>query len=184
MLLKAGARILALNGAPFRRNGRRELIIGLVARMGQIEGALSFEVSIDGDDATENLIRSLGRSKFADQVKVIATNGIALGGLNIMDFEKIAVELGVAVVSVTRKRPRRSLLRKALSGNPQAKAKNAMIERNYKKIKIIRKNGFYVQLLGIDEKSATGRMEEIISLLRTTHMIASGIGNGESRGRA
>jgi len=183
MLLKGGTRILALTGAPFDRRDDGELIIGLIERMGNIEGSISFRIKVDGSDATSQLVTAIKHSKFSDQIRIIATNGVALGGLNIMDFERISKDLGVGLVSVTRKRPRKSLLKKALSKDSNRIEKTEILDRIYSRIEIVRMEGFYVQLMNVDEKSVRKRFDEIFSLLRTAHIIASGIGHGESRGR-
>lgn len=183
MQFKSGTRILALNGAPFEKNEGKELVIGLIGRMGSIEGSVSFNINIDGSDATLRLMNALGRSKFKGQVRIIATSGVTLGGLNIMDFERISKLLGVGIVAITRKRPRKSLLKKALSGDPERARKAALLDSMYSKIEIVRVKGFYVQLMNIDGESVRKRFDEIFSLLRTAHLVASGIGHGESRGR-
>lgn len=183
MRIKSGSRVLALNGAPFRRDEGRELVIGLIGRTGIIEGSLSFFVEVDGSDSTERIIEAVKRSRFSDQIRTIAMNGVALGGLNVVDLEVLSKRLGVGVIVVTRKRPRRSLLKKALSKGPESKRKSETIDRIYKKVSLARIDGFYVQSLGLEQKTVGKMLEEVLSLLRLAHIVASGIGHGESRGR-
>lgn len=182
-MLKKGIRILALNGAPFRRGEERELVIGIVGRGSLIEGSISFNVDIDGTDSTEMLIKSFKASKFRDQIKIIAINGITLGGLNILDFEKISNELGVGVIGITRNKPRRSLLKKSLVRDPKRKLKAEMIDRLYKKIAVVRRKGFYIQFFHIEDEDLMQISDEAFQLLRVAHLLASGIKQGESRGR-
>jgi endonuclease V-like protein UPF0215 family len=183
MRFKSGVRILALNGAPFDREMGSELVVGMIGRHGIIEGALSFRVGIDGNDATECILEAVRDSKFNGQIRIIATNGVALGGLNLMDFEEISESLSVGLVSITRKRPRKSLLKKALSLDPGRMRKRKLLDRLYKKIQIVRMRGLYVQFINIDRESLEMRIDEALSLLRIAHIVASGVGSGESRGR-
>ena len=183
MQLKGGIRILALNGAPFDRKRESELVIGVIGRQGGIEGALSFDVKIDGNDATANILRAVRNSKFNGQIRLVATNGVALGGLNIMDFGKISRSLGVGLVSVTRKRPRKNLLKEALSSDSERERKRELLDRTYEKVEIVRMRGFYVQYINIEKKDLEKKIDEVLSLLRIAHILASGVGHGESRGR-
>lgn len=183
MQTKRGVRILAINGSKFERRGGKELVIGIIGRNGLIEGSLSFYARADGDDSTENLLNALKRSKFGEQVKIVVTNGITLAGLNIMDLEEVSKKANVGVAAVTRKKPRRSLLIASLHGDPEKKSKEEIIRRTYRKVKIARLNGFYFQLLGVDEVYAGAMAGEMLSLLRVAHIISSGIALGESRGR-
>ncbi len=183
MQLKRGVRILALNGSRFDKKGGKELVIGIVGRNGLIEGSLSFYVSVDGNDSTENLIRALEESKFGEQVRVIVINGITLAGLNILDFEEVSKRAKAGMIAITRKKPRKSLLIASLHKDGERKFKEAVIRNTYKKVKISRIDGFYFQLLGIDENYARSKAKELLSLLRIAHIISSGIALGESRGR-
>lgn len=184
MQLKRGVRILALNGAPFRKGAEgSERVIGIIGRQGSIEGALSFKVEIDGTDSTEQLIKSVKKSRFSEQIKLIAVNGITVGGLNILDFERIAKELDVGIVGITRRKPRSSLLKKALTLDPKRRQKLEIIERTYKKVEMERMNSLYAQCLNVETVDVKKMIDEIFSLLRTAHIISSGIELGESRGR-
>lgn len=80
--MKAGSRILALDDSSFGKTGK-SLVIGVVGRKGVIEGILSFSVSVDGSDATKILIARVKRSRFFQQIRLIATNGITFAGLNL-----------------------------------------------------------------------------------------------------
>lgn len=183
MPLKKGIRILALNGAPFSEDEKKELVIGIIGRNGIVEGSISFYVDVDGTDSTDRIIGRLKSSKFMDQVRVVAMNGITLAGLNIIDSARVAEELGAGIVAVTRKRPRRSLLKIALRGDPYRKEKVEVIERTYKRMEIRRINGFYVQSLNLGGKELEKVFVDAASFLRIAHIISSGIAAGESRGR-
>ena len=183
MQLKEGVRILALNGAPIDRKSGSELVVGIVGRKDRIEGSISFTVDVDGNNATDALLKAVKASRFSGQIRIVALNGVVLGGLNILDLRKISSSLGVGAVAITRKRPRISLLRKALSKDPERTRKTAVLEGMHKEIRIWRMTGLYVQSLGVEKAYLERRIGEIAGLVRIAHLIASGIGHGESRGR-
>lgn len=185
LMLKSGIRILALEDAPFTRKDKKALVVGVVGRKGVVEGVLSFSVDVDGNDATERLITRVKTSRFLGQIRLIAVNGISFAGLNIIDIVRTRKELGVPVMAVTRKRPRRSLLKGALrkGHNQGTAAKIKTIDAITKAAVLNRVGGFYVQSIGLDGDDVASVMDDVAGHLRLAHIICSGIVSGESRGR-
>ena len=185
--MKEGVRILAVASGPiYERKKRTTLLVGIIGRMGTIEGVLSDRIIVDGNDASSKIIKMARKSRFGDQIKLIAINGIALAGLNVVDVKNVERRTGIPVIVLTRKKPDFKALEKALknSGNDDrdsVKGKIAMVkalnsERPFEKAGV-----FYVQAdkkIGYDAKTATA-----FELLRLAHMVANGVSTGISKGR-
>ncbi|MCL4389195.1 DUF99 family protein [Candidatus Marsarchaeota archaeon] len=184
--MKSGIRIAAITSGPIsKKNEKREgvaLAVAVIGSANGIEGVLSSRVAVDGFDSTGKIIRMIKRSRFREQVKAVALNGIAIAGLNIVDVEELYKKLRCPVIIVTRKRPRRSLLARSVrlvgKSGSEKKMKIALLKNQNAARKM---EGFYVQAhpdIDIGAIVATSA-----HLLRLSHMISSGIARGESKGR-
>ena len=182
MMMKQGIRILALNDSPFAFSDRKSRMIGIVGRRGIVEGVLSFSVSVDGDDSTMGIIRAVKRSRFADQIRVIALNGTVTAGLNAVDMAKVHKALGVQPLAITRKRPRHTLL-ESVARKRLGSEKSKTIRKLNDSLETYRARGYYVQRLRMSEKPSPELVELCVSLLRLAHLVASGVARGESSGR-
>ncbi len=151
-----------------------------------LDGLVSCSVEVDGSDSTEKLIRLITKTKHRPQLQYIILDGIAFGGFNVIDISLLHKKTKLPVIVVIRK-------------NPDIKRIFSILKKikQEKKIKIIKKAGaihkigkIYVQLAGICVQEA----KEVLSIscshsllpepIRLSHLIASGIVDGESRGRA
>jgi len=184
--IKSGARILALDDSPFSKTSKRALILGALGRMGVVEGALAFYVTIDGSDATDNTINAVKRSRFYNEIRLIATQSILFAGLNIVNIVRIEKETHIPVVALTRKKPHISALVKAMSA-----AKVGDIEKRLEELRQIENEtsmahveDFYVHYTrNVEKEYITKHIDEIASLIRLAHIFAGAIVKGESRGR-
>ena len=166
--------------APFKKNGTEALIIGIIGRDYNVEGIISFRVKVDGDDATKALIKAVRSTRFLDQIKLIALNGITVGGLNVIDINDVSKELGIPIIGITRKRPRIKLL---MAASRDSKKKVKILEKTAKNIRVERMRGYYIQHMMKDSKGMEKRLHEALHFIRLAHLIASGIVHGESHGR-
>ncbi|MGA3021035.1 MAG: DUF99 family protein [Candidatus Micrarchaeales archaeon] len=185
MVLKEGARILAIDDSSFSKEDKQALIVGVIGRNDEIEGVLSFKIDIDGRDATEKIIRKVDASRFSDQIKLIVIHGIMLAGLNIVDIIKVHDTLGIPVLALVRKKPHSSELEKAIKAARATDMKDriSLLRKINSTIKMSRIGGFYAQYVGI-ENEETSKLQEIsVKYLRLAHIIANGIVRGESKGR-
>ncbi|MCL5419889.1 MAG: DUF99 family protein [Candidatus Marsarchaeota archaeon] len=182
-MIKEGVRILALEGAPFRKGDEEALVIGTIGRRGAVEGILSFMVRVDGEDSTAKIIRAVARSRFADQIRLVALNGITLAGLNLVDVKRVERELRVKVIAITRKKPHLNLLINVVNKWARSRNKSRIMKYLEKDAKISRTRGYYVQYLNTAEGLREGVILRCADLLRLSHIIASGLARGESRGR-
>ena len=179
--MKSGSRILAFDDSSFK-NGK-SFVVGVVGRSRVIEGILSFYVDVDGSDATARLLKSISASRFLQQIRLVATNGITFAGLNLVDIGMAEKALGVPFIALTRKRPRKGLLRKAILNRPMHSSRLRLFDRLSKEIRVHKNGPYYVQHIGADMDDVRPMLDTAESLLRLAHIIASGVARGESRGR-
>ena len=184
--MKEGVRILAVASGPiYERKKRTTLLVGIIGRIGTIEGVLSDRIIVDGNDASSKIIKMARKSRFGDQIKLIAINGIALAGLNVVDVKNVEHRTGIPVVVLTRKKPDFKALEKALMNSREGRdlinSKIAVVKALNSERPFKRAHSFYIQS---DEKIDHGKVvETAFELLRLAHMIANGVSTGISKGR-
>ena len=191
-MVKKEIRILGIDDAPFDRDHDECLIVATVFRGGNfLDGLLSCKVKVDGSDSTSKLIKLINKTKHKDQLKVIMTDGIAVGGFNIIDIQSLWKKTKLPVIVIMRYFPNLVDIEKALKRFDDFEARWNLIKKAGKihevKIKGVE---IYFQVAGISPEEA----KKVIMLsstrslqpepLRVAHLIASGIIKGESRGRA
>ena len=187
-MIKPEARILGIDDSPFDKfRDKKTLIIGTFFRGGSsLDGVMTTTAAVDGSDATARIIRMVRKSKFYTQLQAIMLNGIAVGGFNVIDIQRLAAATKIPVIVVMRDFPEVGRMKSAL-------LKLGM--RN--KVKLIEKAGtihkagkVYIQLSGCSLESARELLKisctrsHIPEPIRVAHLIAAGIKLGESKGKA
>ncbi|MBD3263186.1 DUF99 family protein [Candidatus Woesearchaeota archaeon] len=198
MKIKKQTRILGIDDCPFKRKNKYTQIIGTVFRAGEyVDGLLSSKISVDGFNATDKIIQMIKKSRNKGQLRIIMLDGIALGGFNIIDIQKLYKKTKLPVIVVIRRRPNFKKIKLALNHLSKPE-KRLQLMKNAGKIyefpvkhKGLRKKGkIYFQYIGITEKQARQVLKLTITHglipepIRVAHLIATGIKLGESRGRA
>ena len=92
-------------------------------------------------------------------------------------------ELRVKVIAITRKKPHLNLLINVVNKWARSRNKSRIMKYLEKDAKISRTRGYYVQYLNTAEGLREGVILRCADLLRLSHIIASGLARGESRGR-
>ncbi|MBU0615733.1 MAG: DUF99 family protein [Nanoarchaeota archaeon] len=184
--MKREIRVLGVDDSPFSKSDKESLVIGTVLRgSGLVEGILSTKVHVDGSDSTDKLVSMVNSSKFKKQLRCIMLDGIALAGFNVIDINKLNRKTDIPVIVVIRKMPDIKKIKKTL-------AKLGM-EQKIKLIDaagdVVKKGNIYIQYSGL----ASDKVSEMIEIsryysyipeaIRISHMIASGVHYGESRGK-
>lgn len=193
MNVKKEIRILGIDDAPFTKGESKEvLVIGTIFRGGEsLDGILRTYITCDGNDATDKIVRMINESKHKPQLKVIMTDGIALGGFNILDVQEIFKKTGLPVIVVMRKYPDIEKIKSALMKFEDWEERFLKLRKAGKIHKLeVGTKEIYFQFTGLQKNEA----EKILKLtlkrglvpepLRIAHLIATAIIFGESRGRA
>ena len=181
-------RILGIDDGPFFKFRKGEVIIvGTFYRGGNfLDGLLTTKARVDGKNATKNIIEMVNKSKFRPQLRAILLDGVAVGGFNVIDLERLHKETRIPVIAVIRKKPDVKKIIKTLN-DLGWKSKAKLIE----KLPEPKKAGkVYMQNIGISEADAkeiiklTTTHSELPEPIRVAHIIAGGLVKGESKGRA
>lgn len=187
--MRNGVRVVGVDDGPVpRRLGAAVFVAAPVVRAdGQLDGLLTTQVRRDGWNATERLLRMLSCSRFLPQVHAIMVDGIALGGLNVVDIRRLSDELERPVLTVVRHRPDQERFRKVVQRLPRPARRWELVERAGP---VLEAGPIFFQCAGATPTRARellhattlhGNLPEPI---RLAHLIAGGVVDGESRGRA
>lgn len=207
-MIKKEIRILGIDDAPFNKAQNplwipglqrvtnklvrrfmkgKTLIIGTFFRGGSsLDGVVSTKITIDGDDSTKNIIEMVNSCKFKPQLKVLMLDGIAVGGFNVIDIGELNKKTSLPVIVVIRVKPNFEKIESAL----KKLGKEKKFELIKKAGKVHKVGKIYMQLKGINLEEAKEIIEISTSMsyipepVRVSHLIASGVVDGQSRGRA
>jgi endonuclease V-like protein UPF0215 family len=189
MRYEAISNVIGFDDFPFPRPHRGDVrVVGAVYSGLRLDGVLSARIRRDGANATRVLAELIARSKFAPQLQLVMLQGIAFGGFNVVDINGLHTSLGIPVLVVARRAPRMAAIREALLTRvPGGSRKWALVERAGEMEPV---GGVFVQRAGLSLEAA-GDVIRRLSVhgslpepLRVAHLIAGGVGTGESRGRA
>jgi endonuclease V-like protein UPF0215 family len=193
-MLKSEIRILGFDDGAFTARSKELVpVIGVIFRGGKfLDGALATVVTVDGNDATEKIVKLINTTRHKQQLKVIMFDGITLAGFNVVDVKKLSEQTKLPVIVINRKRPDLKKVKAALKNFEDFEARWQAI-KNAGKIKECYVKEFkkiYYQNVGIDDETT----KEVIKLsctrsfipepLRVAHLIATAVVKGESYGRA
>lgn len=179
--------VIGFDDAPFPRDYQGNVkVVGAVFANLRFDGVIIGEIEKDGSDAAEKLTKLVAESKFAEHTQLIMLQGVTFAGFNVVDIFYVNKRLGLPVMIVSRNLPNMVSIRKALY---------TQILGGKKKWALIEKLGpmepvgkIYIQQVGLTAKQATSVVEHfaihshIPEPLRTAHLIAGAIADGQSRG--
>jgi endonuclease V-like protein UPF0215 family len=205
--------VIGFDDGPFPHHHRGDvLLVGVVCSRTRLDGVVSGKIRRDGSNATTEMIRLVRESPFA-HVRAVLLQGIAVGGFNVVDIERLSRELGVPVLVVMRRAPDLDAVHRALfSDSPTSRPpvrgaarKWRLIEgagpiellgSSHRALKRSRVTGLgdkapklWVQRAGLSLElarevvQATTLHGNVPEPLRLAHLIAGGITTGKSRGR-
>lgn len=185
--MKREVRVLGIDDAPHTREDDQVLLVATLFRGGSfMDGVLSTHITRDGCDASERIIEMVARSKFSTTIRTIFLDGIAVGGLNVIDAHKVNTQLKIPFIIVSRPSPRPGRIVETLRGLGMEE-KIPLIERLDEPRRV---NDICIQPVGISMTEAIKLLticcthSHIPEALRTAHLIAGGVVDGESRGGA
>jgi len=190
--VKHQIRLLGVDDSAFSFIDKYATVIGAVMRGGDyIECVMKRQVSVDGDDADYICIDMIENTRYKKQLKAMLLDGVALGGFNVVDIEKIYSKTGLPVITVTRDRPDFKKIELALKKNFNDWKKRLKIMKKGKLHRVeTSHNPIFVKCAGltIDEAKEIINISTIRGVvpepIRVAHLIASGVVRGESYGKA
>jgi len=181
-------RVLGIDDAPFQREQDEKVnISAILCANTRFEGMLWAQVQQDGLDATDVLINTILKSKFHSQLHLVLIDGLAVAGFNLIDLPRLAKELQLPCVSIMRKLPNMSAIKKALQHLPHYEQRIALIE---KAGEIHTALPFYFQVQGESAEVIAHLLPQLTDqghvpeALRLAHLIGSAVMTGESSRRA
>ncbi|MBW6518886.1 MAG: DUF99 family protein [ANME-2 cluster archaeon] len=192
MHIKPEIRILGIDDSSL--HSEPVMVVGAMFRGGTwLDGVLRTNITKDGMDATEAIIRMVTGSKHFGQVRVLMFDGVTYAGFNVVDIEAVFEETGIGCIVVMRNYPDFKRIRAALEHLPDPDIRWEMIQRAGEIQKVISSEGenpIFIQHCGIDLEEARDIVQlssthgNIPEPLRVAHLIATGIVCGESTGKA
>jgi endonuclease V-like protein UPF0215 family len=180
--------VIGFDDCPFPHDHRGNItVVGAVYAGPRLEGILSGQIRRDGANAARTLAQMVKRSKFAGHLQLVMLQGIALGGFNVVDVHFLHQTLNLPVLVIARRQPDMVAIKQALLTRvPGGARKWRLIERLGPMEPVA---GVHVQRVGLTLIEADNIIKRfalhghIPEPLRTAHLIAGGIGTGQSRGR-
>jgi len=189
--VKEEARIIGIDDGHFTKKQKRVIVVGAITRGNKsLDGLLSTKITIDGLDATERIIKMISRSSHKHQLRFIMLNGITFGGFNLVDIKELYSKTQLPVIVFIRKKPDFRSIYNALKRNfKDWKDRWKLIKKAGKVYSMkINKSRVYFQRSGITVKLAKEVIKMSIAYgntpepLRLSHIIATGITMGQSKG--
>lgn len=198
-MFKYQTRILGIDDSPhLKGKTKKVLVVGVLFRGGEyLDYLTSTFVKLDGLDATKKLTEMILQCRAKESLQIIMLDGIALGGFNVIDVQKLYEETKLPILIVTRKKPNFSLIKKALSHFKDGQKRWKIIQKAGPVKEFVVKNKnlakpvkIYYQSVGLDKKEVQNLFKITITHsaipepIRVAHIIGQGIILGESKGRA
>jgi len=181
--------VIGFDDAPFPPHHRGDvLLVGAVYSGRRLEGVVSGKVRRDGINATRTIVRLVAGSHYREHLQAVLLQGITFAGFNVVDLAALHESLQLPVITVSRRQPDMAAIHTALLQHvPGGQRKWRLIE---KAGPIEAAAGVYVQRAGISLGDAEALIQRFAfnsnlpEPLRSAHLIAGGIAQGESRHRA
>jgi len=123
-------RVVGFDDAPFEKKPRARVpLVGVVCAGTRFEGMVFGHVVRDGFGATDEIVRLLIDGKFLPQLHLVLLDGIAVGGFNVVDLERLSRELQRPCVSVMRKHPDVAAVERVLGSLSRGSSRVATLRR-------------------------------------------------------
>lgn len=188
--MKPQVRVLGIDDAPFRFEDETTEIVGVVVRLPDyVEGILLSHVAVDGSDATPAVVAMVGESRFLEGLGLLLTDGIALGGFNVIDIRAIHEALSVPVATVTKKEPDLPRIEAALKARfADWEARLQIIQRSKPRPIETAHKPLYVDAVGLADQEIEALLRRstvrgtLPEPLRIAHLIATALKEGTSKG--
>lgn len=181
-------RAIGFDDAPFARAGRGDVgVAGVVCAGTRFEGLVWGHVRRDGWNATEEVVRLLDGGKFLPQLHLVLLDGIAFGGLNVVDLALLAERLARPCVAVMRRPPDLGAMERAIRRLPRPGRRLELLRRAGP---VLRLGGFTFQVRGAPPEATARALARLTDRgavpepLRLAHLVGAAFRTGESGRRA
>ena len=181
-------RAIGFDDAPFaKRHCAIVPIVGVVCAGTRFEGVVAGKVRKDGLSATHEVERLLLGGKFLPQIHLVLFDGVAFGGFNVIDLERLATTLKKPCVAVMRKAPDLAGVERVIRTLPSPSRRLAMLHRAGE---VHARPPFFFQVRGGDPDDIGEALERLTHIghvpeaLRIAHMIGGAMVNDVSGRRA
>ena len=169
--------VLGIDDAPFDKGQRQSVPIIAVMMEGSdlVEGIAIDAFPLDGDGATEYLVRWVTGLRFHASLQGVVLGGITMAGLGVVDVSALARGLGTPVLVVTRRSPRNAPLIQALR-TAGLGDRISVVEQSPRATRL--HDGLYLACAGADPDAAARLTRAILGKahlpepLRIAHLIA------------
>ncbi len=181
-------RAIGFDDAPFARSRRGEVgLAGVVCAGTRFEGLVWGRLRQDGWNAGAEIVRLLRGGKFLAQLHVVLLDGIAFGGLNVVDLEALAHALGRPCVAVMRRAPDLAAMERVIRRLPRPERRLELLARAGP---IHHRPPFFFQVRGAGPDATAAVLERLTDRgavpepLRLAHLVGTAVRRGESGRRA
>lgn len=153
----------------------------------RFDSLLTTRVRAFGWGATEAIASVVRNSRFWGQLHVVLLDGIAVGGLNVIDLRALSEAVERPCIAVMRHAPDLEAMERAIRQYPQSDRRLALLRAAGA---VIERDRWVFQVQGADESLAIEALERLTDTgnvpepLRLAHRIGSGWVLGESRRQA
>ena len=179
---------IGFDDAPFHKDQTEPVpLVGAVFAGERLDGLVIDEITRDGDDVTDTIIRSVRHGRFAKHIRLVMLQGATFAGFNVVDAHRLQSELDLPVLLVARHRPDFAAIRQALLAHiADGEHKWALIEALGPMEPM---NGRYVQRVGLGAEQTHATLDRLCihshipEPLRVAHLVAGALTRGESRGQ-
>jgi endonuclease V-like protein UPF0215 family len=190
--MKAKSRFLGIDDAPFRFSDETVPVVGVVVQApSYIEGVLTTIVEVDGHDATDRITEMVSRSRYREGLAMVLLDGVAVGGFNVVDVDRLHAAIRRPVVTVTREKPDLAAIGRALRRRFDDWEDRLAQMRRHDVVAVPSHDGdLWVSYVGADHRAVQQALAlttvrgNLPEPLRIAHLVAAGIARGESKGRA
>ena len=184
---KRFSNLIGFDDAPFVRNDSGPVpIVGAVYAGPRFDGVLIDRITRDGRDATQTMVNMVSESKFNGHAQLIMLQGITMAGFNVVDVAQLHDQLGLPILVIARHRPDMTAIREALVTRiAGGREKWTLIEQLGPMEPV---GNVFVQRVGLSLDQAATTLERfaihshIPEPIRTAHLIAGALVEGQSRG--
>jgi hypothetical protein len=184
LTIKQGIQVVAIDDGIHHRGGETTGLVFAFCAGTWLEKVLYATIAVDGLDATGVVIDTL--DPYTDHFRIILTHGVTVGGLNLLDLDRIHEALGRPVIAVIENEPSTDgpTLYDAIKNVPDADERKDIIDRALP-MHVVKtaagENDLFFYTKGIDERVATQYLKKfaVRSRLPECLLLAHKIGSGQ-----